>query len=268
MDDTLGETMGKAESGSATIATVERAADVLLHFTAAPGPDLGITEIAEALDLPKAAVHRVLASLRTRELVTLDERTRRYSLGVGAMRLGLTYLDRIDVRQLARPLLQSLCERTRETATLSVPLGERSRIYVDQVTPNREVIMSVSLGEPYALHAGASSRAMLAFQPPERIDAYLAGTDLEAMTPATIVDPTALREDLARIRETGWAQSVEERKEGAASVAAPVRNHEGHAVAVVSVCGPAGRFLTEVDDLRAALLDVTRELSRRTGWES
>lgn len=262
------ESAGAAPGASATIATVERAADVLLHFAATPGPDLGVTEIAEALGMSKAAVHRVLASLRTRDLVSLDARTRRYSLGVGAMRLGLSYLDRLDVRHLARPALQQLCARTRETATLSVPLGDRSRIYVDQVTPDREVIMAVTLGEPYALHAGASSRAMLAFQPTERIEAYLAGADLTAMTPATIVDPAELREDLARIREAGWAQSVAERKEGAASVAAPVRNHEGHAIAVVSVCGPAERFLREVDGLREALLEATRDLSRRTGWES
>lgn len=260
--------MSKAEGAtSATIATVERAADVLLHFTTAPGQDLGVTEIADALDLPKAAVHRVLASLRSRELVVLDPRTRRYSLGVGAMRLGLAYLDRMDVRAMARPYLQDLCARTRETATLSVPLGTRSRIYVDQVLPDREVIMSVTQGEPYPLHAGASSRALLAFQPAEQVDAYLREADLERVRAETPVDPDALRADLAEIRERGWAMSVAERKEGAASVAAPIRNHDGNAIAVISVCGPTERFLAEVEECRTALLEATAELSRRAGWE-
>ncbi len=251
---------------SATIATVERAADVLLHFASVTSHDLGVTEIAEGLGMPKAAVHRVLASLRGRGLVELDPRTHRYSLGVAAMRLGLAYLDRIDVRAMARPELVNLCARTRETATLSVPLGSRSRIYVDQVLPDREVIMSVTQGEPYALHAGASSRALLAFQPAERIDAYLEQSELTRMTPDTIVDIRSLRADLAQIREQGWALSHGERKEGAASVAAPVRNHDGHAIAVVSVCGPAERFLANVDECRAALLEATHELSRRAGW--
>ena len=179
------------ESTSATIATVERAADVLLLFTESVGPDLGVTEIADALDLSKAAVHRVLASLRSRDLVTLDERTRRYSLGVAAMRLGLTYLDRIDVRRVGRPFLEDLSARTDETATLSVLLGERSRIYVDQVTPDREVIMSVTIGEPYPLHAGASSRSFLAFLPDEEIDDYLQSVPLVALTDSTIVDAAA-----------------------------------------------------------------------------
>jgi DNA-binding IclR family transcriptional regulator len=170
------------ESGSATIATVERAADILMHFATTAQNDFGVTEISEDLGLSKAAVHRVLASLRSRGLVELDERTRRYSLGVSAMKLGLTYLDRIDVRRVALPYLQELTARTAETATLSVRVGDRSRIYVDQITPEREVIMSVMLGEPYPLHAGASSRALLAFLPQEKIEAYIASRPLESMT--------------------------------------------------------------------------------------
>lgn len=259
--------MSSSESvGSATIATVERAADVLLHFASVPGHDLGVTEIAEGLALPKAAVHRVLASLRSRGLVELDERTHRYSLGVSAMKLGMAYLERIDVRAMARPYLVDLCAATRETATLSVPLGTQSRIYVDQVLPDREVLMSVTQGEPYPLHAGASSRALLAFQPRERIEAYLALPEFDRLTSGTIVDREALRADLDEVRRQGWAMSLAERKEGAASVAAPVRDQEGRAVAVVSVCGPAERFMEGVDACRDALLEATAALSRSTGW--
>src|SRR4051794_31353584 len=117
--------------GSVTVAAVERAADILLHFSVTPGPDLGVTEIAEELGMSKAAVHRVLASLRSRELVQLDEQTHRYSLGVSAMRLGMSYLDRIDLRSIARPFLQALSDATHETATLSITVGDTSRIYVD-----------------------------------------------------------------------------------------------------------------------------------------
>jgi DNA-binding IclR family transcriptional regulator len=258
---------GSRDNGSATIATVERAADILMHFASSPSPDLGVTEIAEELGLSKAAVHRVLASLRSRGLVDLDERTRRYSLGLSAMKLGLTYLERIDIRRIARPYLQELSDRTSETATLSIPVGDRHRIYVDQVTPTREVIMTVTLGEPYPLHAGASSRALLAFMPEERIEAYINSGPLESLTARTIIDPQRLREDLEMVRKQGWAQSTGERKNGAASVAAPVRNHEGYAVAVVSVCGPMERFQTEIDDCREALLHTARVLSRRYGFE-
>ncbi|KAA1420510.1 IclR family transcriptional regulator [Mumia zhuanghuii] len=257
---------GAATSNSATIATVERAADILLLFADTPGPDLGVTEIADALDLSKAAVHRVLASLRSRGLVDLDERSRRYSLGVAAMRLGLTYLDRIDVRRVGRPFLEDLSARTDETATLSVLLGDHSRIYVDQVTPDREVIMTVTIGEPYPLYAGASSRAFLAFLPDAEIEEYLEDTPLDAVTSSTVVDADALRQDLEVVRRQGWAHSHGERLDGAASVAAPVRGSDGRPVAVLSVCGPAERFEREVEACRSALLETAGVLSRRFGW--
>ncbi|MEO7130567.1 MAG: IclR family transcriptional regulator [Dermatophilaceae bacterium] len=249
------------------MATVERAADLLTYFVEADAPDLGVTEIAEGLGLSKAAVHRVLSSLRSSDLIELNEETHRYALGVGAMRLGLAYLRRIDIRRMAHPELVALSRLTGETATLSIRTG-MSRAYVDQVTPAREVIMSVGLGESFPLHAGGSSKAFLAFLPHEEIEDYLTSGPLEALTSATVVDPVALREELDAIRARGWARSNGERKGGAASVAAPVLNHLGAPIAAVSVCGPSERFLEEFEECRVALLDVTARLSLRLGWQS
>ncbi|WP_327085135.1 IclR family transcriptional regulator [Nonomuraea sp. NBC_01738] len=248
---------------SQTVATVERAADVLVRFAEPGTATLGVTELADSLGMSKAAVHRVLASLRSRGLVELDEDSRRYSLGLTAMRLGLAYLDRIDIRGLAGPELAGLSARTGETATLSIRTG-RARVYIDQVTPPREVIMSVRLGEPHPLHAGASSKAFLAFLPEEEIAAYLADS-LEQVTPATVTDPGKLATELALIRRRGYAMSISERKSGAASVAAPVLDHHGLPAAVVSVSGPAERFIGEADACASALLETTDRLSARLG---
>lgn len=253
------------ESTGQVIATVERAMDVLMYFVEMSAPTLGVTEIAEALGMSKAAVHRILSSLRGRNLIALDPVSRRYSLGIGAMRLGLAYLDRLDIRRIIAPELMVLSQRTDETATLSLRAGW-TRIYADQVTPAREVIMSVSLGVPYPLHAGGSSKAFLAFLTDEEIEAYLSEVRLEPLTDRTIGDVPRLREELAEIRERGWAQSFGERMSGAASVAAPVFDHHGRPVVVVSVCGPMERFRVEVDACVEELLDSTRKLSAQMGW--
>lgn len=257
---------GSTTGSKGTIATVERAVDILLHIADRPGPDFGITELADELSMSKAAVHRVLASLKGRGLIQLDERTRRYSLGVAALRLGLAYLDRIDVRRMGRPALEELSQRTGETATLSVLLGEHQRIYVDQVTPDREVIMSVTMGEPYPLHAGASGRGFLAFLSEETRETYLTEGNLKVLTDRTMVDVDELRRTLEQVRARGFATSSGERKAGAAAVAAPVLSHDGFPVAVVSICGPQERFLAHVDECREELLIASRTLSERFGW--
>lgn len=255
---------GRSSSGSQTVATVERAADILVLFTESDSSTLGVTEIAEKLGTSKAAVHRILASLRSRHLIHLDEESRRYSLGTTAMRLGAAYQERVDIRQIVGSDLRSLSRLTGETTTLSVRTGD-ARIYIDQVTPQREVIMTVSLGVRYPLHAGSSSKAFLAFLPEDEREAYLEREPLGSLTGETMVDTYELRRELDRIHAAGYATSFGERQAGAASTAAPILDHRGEPVAVISVCGPRERFLEEADTCSRALLEVSRKLSHRLG---
>ncbi|MGH8995856.1 MAG: IclR family transcriptional regulator [Acidimicrobiales bacterium] len=243
---------------------MERAADVLLLFARSDASRLGVTEIARTLGLSKAAVHRILSSLRNKGIVELDPVSRKYTLGPVIMSLGLTYLNKLDVRKVAGPELAALSRVTNETATLSVRTGH-SRVYVDQVTPDREVLMSVQIGIPHPLHAGGSSKAFLAFLPDEEIDRYLS-EPLRKLTPRTIVDPRKLRRELSAIRERGWAQSLGERQAGAGSVAAPILDYRSYPLAVVSVCGPVERLAEEVAVCAEHLTASTTRISVKMGW--
>jgi DNA-binding IclR family transcriptional regulator len=222
-----------------------------------------VTEIAQQLGLSKASVHRILSSLRKKGIVEIEPVTRRYLLGPVIVSLGLTYLSKLDVRRVAHPELVALSRETFETATLSIRTGEH-RVYVDQVTPEREVLMSVQIGLPHPLHAGASSKAFLAFLPPAEIEFYLENT-LEQVTPSTVTDRDQLRRQIAEIRRRGYALSFGERQAGAGSVAAPVLDYQNLPIAVISVCGPAERLAQEVDLCAAALLDTTRRVSAQMG---
>ncbi len=266
MADTSTQTDANGEEkGSQTVAAIERAADILLYFTRVQSADLGVTDISNGLGIAKAAVHRVLASLRSRELIQLDEGTHRYSLGPAALALGLSALSRVDVRKLALPELALLSQLTNETSTMSVRVGPE-RIYLDQITPLREVVMSVSIGVRYPLHAGASSKAFLAFLDQAEITQYLAGP-LISVTDSTLIDRDELLSELALIRERGWASSSGERQSGAASIAAPVLNHACAPVAVLSICGPGDRFSPDGEDYVKFLLESTQRLSKKVGYQ-
>ncbi len=244
--------------------SLERGADVLLMFTDAKESQLGVTEIAGRLNLSKAVVHRILSALRAKGFVEFDPGSRRYSLGPMVMSLGLSYLQKLDVRTAAMSELTELSRVTHETATLSVRSGA-TRLYVEQVTPRREVLMSVSLGVPYPLHAGASSKALLAFLPHDDIDHYLE-SPLTKVTANTVTDRRRLRRELAVITQRGWASSIGERQAGAASVAAPIFDYRDQIVAVASVCGPAERLVQELDGCVGHLIAATNRISRRLGF--
>lgn len=253
------------DTSGQTIIAVERTAQVLSAFAQTDSQTLGVTEISQTLDISKAVVHRVLNTLRTIDYIGIDPVTRRYMLGPAALELGLAFLRHVDVRDIAKPVLEELSDKTQETATLSIRSGTH-RLYIDQITPPREVKMTVVLGRSFPLHAGGSSKAILANLRADEIESYIADVALEALTPSTITDPDRLMEELTRIRRQGYAASVNERQPGAASVAAPVFDHSGGPVAAISLCGPAERFQDETDDAAALIVAAGRQLSERMGY--
>lgn len=241
----------------------DRVADVLLTF-AGTGGALGVTEVARRLGLSKAVVHRILRSLVSRRLLSLDEGGS-YRLGPAAATLGARALRDLNLRERALPVLRRLQEESGETATVSELVGV-SRVYLDQVPSLQEIKMSVEVGRPFPLHAGASSRAILAFGPPDLRRQILDGP-LEALTPKTIVDREELGAELGRNAREGVVASFGERQPGAGSVAAPLLSQDGRAVGAISVCGPVDRFGEEVvRRLKPLVLEAAREISRSMDW--
>ncbi|MCG0238101.1 MAG: IclR family transcriptional regulator [Firmicutes bacterium] len=225
-----------------TIQAVERALDVLLLFAERPPgsgeelPGFGVTQIAERLGLAKSTVHRILATLESRGFVRQDPVTGRYQLGLKALELAGAYLAQDDLGAVAYPEMVRLRDEVEETVSLYVRDGiERVRV---QKAEGRQVVRRVAnLGERLPLHRGASGKVLLAWLPPAQLDQIL-----HRIWQQTPFDVEALKQELAEVRERGWATSAEERAEGVASVAAPIRNRAGEVVAALAISGPVQRF--------------------------
>ena len=263
-DETAGQGDSKSDTSadSRRVTTIERASDVLFLF-AGDKSTLGVTEIAAELGISKAVVHRILTSLSTRDLVSANPATRKYSLGPAVLELASRYRDQLDVRPHAIRSMQRLCDATGETATLSIRTGW-TRSYVEQVTPPNEVKMTVQLGVQYPLHAGSSSKAFLANLPKSEQESYISSGDLKSLTGDTVTDPAELVRSLRQIREAGYAFSVGERQSGAASVAAAIM--DGNLpVAVISICGPLERFKNNRDAAARLLVAETNQISALLG---
>jgi len=254
-------TNGDGEAGTTAAA---RVADVLLLFLDGP-PSIGVTTIARELGLSKAVVHRILVSLVSRGVLMVDSETRRYRLGPAAAAVGARALRELDARQIALPVLSRLRDQTGETTTLSL-LADRARVYVEQVASPREIRMLVELGRRFPLHAGGSSKAILAFLRTEDQERVLSAP-LDQLTDRTITDVGQLREELTNIRRAGVATSLGERQAGAGSVAAPLLGVDGYAMGAISVCGPAERFGGDRSErYRSLVHEAAEAISRKLGW--
>jgi DNA-binding IclR family transcriptional regulator len=219
------------------VQSIERAFAVLGALTDGP---IGVTEVADRVDLPKSTAARMLTSLAREGAVEQLPGETRYRLGPRIESLATGLVAARNLAAIARPHLAELAAAIGEAAGLSVP--ERDVMhYVEQVDSDQPVGVRDWTGSRIAMHAVSSGLAVLALRPPADVEQLLGGP-LERFTDRTMTDPDELRARLRRIQLDGYAWTNGEYAEGIASVAAPIADANGEAVAAVHVHGPAYRF--------------------------
>jgi DNA-binding IclR family transcriptional regulator len=255
----------KKQSSVSTLQSVGRAITILKALGDAAS-DMGVTDLSQRLGLPKSTVHRLLTTLEQEELVEQDPSTEKYRLGVGLVRLAEPVLIRMDLQQVAQPHLRALAEACQETVNLSILTGDDKVINIASF-PSPRLVRNVGwIGREMPPHSVSSGKALLAHLPKQRVERILAA-ELPRFTARTITDPTRLTEDLAQVRQRGYAVAREELEEGLSAVAAPIVDHEGHVIAVISVSGPSFRLTEErLEELAEMTRTAAQAVSHQLGW--
>lgn len=241
------------EDRKLTVRAVERALDILLCFTKAD--DLGLTEIAAAIDLHKSTVHRLLATLEDRGFVIRNPVTEKYRLGIRIWELSMHLPVHEEPGTLLLPAMERLRDKLDETVSLYLRDGlERVRI---QAVQSRQAIRRVAqIGARLPLSVGASSKVLAAYAPPETLRALLESPDWP-----DFVDRDVYKEQLKDIQRAGYATSFEERESGAAAVAVPIYGRGGQVAAVLSLSGPVSRLSPEtLVEYAAVLAEAATEM--------
>jgi len=218
------------------VQSLERAFAILDEVARRPA---GVTAIAERVRLPKSTVARLLSTLEELDAVERFDGSQ-WRIGTGVAALNEAVSPERTLISVARPVLTGLVADLGEDAGLGLPDGN-DVLYVDQVESDNPVQVRDWTGTRAPLHAVPSGVVLLAEWPDDARDAYLAG-ELAALTRRTVTDPARLRKRLIEVHTAGFAWGLEEFAEGIDSVAAPVRDARGNAIAAVHVHGPAYRF--------------------------
>ncbi len=249
----------------ATLSTVRNAARLLKAFLTRE-ESLGVSELARRLELGKSNVHRLLSTLVAEGLVERDARTGGYRLGIAMFELGEAVKVRLDLHAAAGPVLAHVRAQTGESVQIGV-LDGAEVVYIDRLESAHSLRLFTETGRRVPSHCTSSGKVLLAHLPEPDRDAVLAGRQLVQLTPHTIVEPTALRDELATVRARGWAEAVNEREIGVASLAAPIRDIHGCVVAAISIGAPVARFGAAARRRCAGVLAEGGEaVSRRLGW--
>jgi IclR family transcriptional regulator, KDG regulon repressor len=238
------------------LSTVRNAARVLKAFRTRE-ESIGVSELARRLDLGKSNVHRLLTTLVAEGLVEQDRRTGGYRLGIVMFELGEAVRVHLDLHAAAGPVLIQLREQTGESSQVGV-LDGAEVVYVDRLESAYSLRLFTETGRRVPAHCTSSGKVLLA---------YLSRGPLPRLTPHTVTDGVVLRAELATVRARGWAEAINERELGVASLAAPVRDRHGEVVAAVSIGAPVSRFgATPRRRVARALVEAGEAISRRLGW--
>lgn len=228
---------------------------------------LTLTELSRVLGMHRTTLLRILTTLQARDFVTRDYATDRYRVGLRVLSISGAVLRNLDIRQIARPILQELCTRVEELVLLTV-LSEAAIVTIDRFEGNLTLSLRTALGERRPMYCTASGKALLAYMPDDVVEGILAA-GMPAMTPRTITSREMMRQHLVEIKQRGFAWDDEERLEDLRCVAAPIFGHDGTAIAAVSVVTFAMRtswkqLLQLGEDTRHAAVGISRLLGHKS----
>jgi IclR family pca regulon transcriptional regulator len=250
------------------VEALSRGLDVLRAFDA-DHPTLSLAELAQRLGWSRTTPYRFVWTLEHLGYLQRDAESRRYRLGPRVLELGFAYLHSLPLVDLARPYLARLHQETGASAHLGI-LDGKDVLYVALVAARRISAITVHVGTRVPAHAGSIGKVLLAFGPPEAVADLLASGPLPAYTERTVTQPARLRQYLARIREQGYVFNDQEYQVGVRSVAAPIFDRGGTAVAGINAAAPVHEFPEDVVEsvVMPAVRRAAEELSACLGYSA
>lgn len=249
-------------SADQSMQTISRTIHILRSFSK-DEKELSLADFHHKLGLSKSSLQRILNTLVNFGFLEKDEKRKTYRLGNELYYLGKLVEEHSHLLTTAKPYLKQVRDRLGESVYLNIiENNERKCIAFEE---GRHDLMTISyIGQTSPLYAGASAKLLLAHLPQNEIVKYLQETGLQAITDKTVTDKTALVEELASIRQNGFASSHSERVVGVCSVSAPIVNRWGETIAGVSISAPMIRVN---DDLFQLFISTITETAKQISNE-
>ena len=224
----------------------------------AQGGAMTLSEIAARTDMDRSGCHRYLLTFRDLGLAAKEE-SGGYRLTPMLFEISMTYVNRLEVRQVVRPFMEEMSQKYAETVNLAMKDGDHI-VFLEKIQSTRNYRAEISTGTRHPLYCTALGKAILAFQARTEREAYMERhPDLKTYTPKTITAPGDLSEELAATRARGFSIDDEEYFSGLRCVAAPVMDRGGLPNYSIGLAGPSSRFGLDLIE------EIGRDLNQLSG---
>lgn len=245
-----------------SVKSAERVLALMEALGAASRPH-SLAELSQNLKIPKSSTLALLRTLQQRGYVMRDD-TERYSLAPPYGQSEGDWVGGLPRRLVsaARPVVEALVAKTRETVNLGVLMPE-GRVRALLQVPSPQEVRYVPASTECPAYCTAMGRILLAHLPPERAAVLLGKARLPSLTSRTETRPAMLRKLVAQARSQGYAEIDGEFAESGSGAAAPVFDHTGQAIAALNLATLTDRWHRNRTSLIAALTEAAALLTSR-----
>lgn len=233
------------------VKSAERSLKLLEHLAIASEP-MGVSDVARQLDVPKSSAQALLETLV--RMGYAERHGTAYELAESMRRGTWVGGDFALLRRASRPIMEEVTAETQESSFLGIMLSGWRIRYIDKVVSPNEVRYDGGLAHDRPAYCTSIGQLFLSEASEEELSEFFASVPLEKVTPDTNTEPNQLREILAKVKATGFAESRNGHVAGASGIAAPIYGASGRMIAGITVGAPTWRF----DEKRESLIAATR----------
>ncbi|MGN8967296.1 IclR family transcriptional regulator [Intestinimonas sp. HCP28S3_D6] len=247
------------------IQSVDRALEIMIYLYH-EGKETSITKIAADLGVYKSTVYRTLVTLENRGFVRKNPETEKYWLGNRLFVLGKGVENRMGLPEIVRPYAKKLYDAYCEVVNVSILERNPDDVYRSVIIlkeeSNRQVLtVNPPVGSSSECYCSSVGKCLLAYSADIDLGVYETHP-MRPHTDHTITTVAALRSELAKVRDRGYALDHEELEYGLTCIGAPILDQKGEAVAAISLSGPTSRMLSgDIEERIEAVKRIAREIS-------
>lgn len=230
--------------------------------------DIGVSELSQRLMMSKATTYRFLQTMKMLGYVAQEGEADKYSLTLKLFELGAKSLEYVDLIAIANKQMRIISEQTNEALHLGT-LDEDSIVYIHKIDSGYNLSMQSRIGRRNPLYSTAIGKVLLAEREIEFVKQALENVIFIKHTERTLENIEQLLEELALVREQGFAQDNEEQEQGLQCIAVPVYDRFGQVIAGISISFPTIRFGEECLSYYVELLKTAaNRISEQLGFQA